>query len=249
MELSPPSRSPTLVFGTVGRARNRLNLLRERGRPRSVPALPAARVAIVAVGDRPVGRGDRGRQSGRGAAPPGRRYATPPPAWPRPPRLDHLLAVNGFFVALTAHARTHDGVALVRWWNEARCRDACGTLVRPDGHGVWRTPGRRVPFWLEMDLGTEPLRGSDRETGRLRPPGRDPARVPGAVLAAHHHSGGEPARATCPAPGLPDGVTVATAPLTTADAGRSRRGGLARCPATPGASRWPIFPVPAGGAP
>jgi hypothetical protein len=34
--------------------------------------------------------------------------------------LAHLVTVNGFFVALTGHARAHPGVRLVRWWNEAR---------------------------------------------------------------------------------------------------------------------------------
>ena len=40
----------------------------------------------------------------------------------------------------------------------------CGNLVRPDGHGVWHTARRAVPFWLEMDLGTEVL---SRVAGKL----------------------------------------------------------------------------------
>src|SRR5439155_9853462 len=65
------------------------------------------------------------------------------------PTLPHLLAVNGFFVALTAHARTRtDDTRLARWWNEARCRQACGNLVRPDGHGVWQHGGRVVGWRL-----------------------------------------------------------------------------------------------------
>lgn len=82
--------------------------------------------------------------------------------------LAHLVTVNGFFVALTGHARTHPGARLTRWWNEARCREACGKLARPDGHGVWsdhtRDGVRVAPFWVEVDLGTEPLR---RVAGKL----------------------------------------------------------------------------------
>jgi protein involved in plasmid replication-relaxation len=125
------------------------------------------------------------------------------------PTLNHLLATNGFFVALAAHARTRDGAQLVRWWNETRSRDACAGLVRPDGHGVWRDRGRAVPFWLETDLGTEPL---SRVAGKL--PGYanlGPRRaypvlfwLPGTVREANLHS-------LLSRAGVPDGVTVATA--------------------------------------
>ena len=90
--------------------------------------------------------------------------------------LPHLLAVNQFFVDLAAHARTHPGTALERWWPSARCRRQGafshldpGTsttffflTLAPDGHGVWTTPDgrggqRRTAFFVEVDLGTEDI--------------------------------------------------------------------------------------------
>jgi Replication-relaxation len=117
--------------------------------------------------------------------------------------------VNGFFVALAAHARTRDGARLVRWWNETRSRDACAGLVRPDGHGVWRAAGRTVPFWLEMDLGTESLArvaGKLTGYGNLGPRRAYPVLfwLPGTVREANLH-------ALLSRTGVPDGVTVATA--------------------------------------
>lgn len=155
----------TLAFGSVGRARNRLNALLSRDildrfrlyqRPGSQSwrwTLGPVGAAIVAAGrDNPMPRPAAVRDSTARLA--------------MSPRLNHLLATNGLFVALTGHARTRPGVRLARWWNEARCRDATGNLVRPDGHGVWVTGGRAVPFWLEMDLGSEALqRVADKLTG------------------------------------------------------------------------------------
>jgi len=126
------------------------------------------------------------------------------------PTLPHLLAVNGFFVALTAHARTRtDDTRLVRWWNEARCRQACGNLVRPDGHGVWQHGGRVVPWWLEMDLGTEVLaRVAGKLTGyaHLGPRLAYPVLfwLPTAAREANLH-------AYLARTGVPGGLTVATA--------------------------------------
>src|SRR5690606_23232206 len=73
------------------------------------------------------------------------------------PRLHHLLEVNQFFCALAAHARHHSGAALLRWWPERRATHATGGLARPDGAGLWAYAGRHVPFWLELDRGTETL--------------------------------------------------------------------------------------------
>ncbi|MBT8224110.1 MAG: replication-relaxation family protein [Dactylosporangium sp.] len=85
--------------------------------------------------------------------------------------LPHLLGVNQFFINLAAHARTHPGCRLERWWPAARCQ-RCGAfadasdetvvraytpVIRPDGHGIWAENGQRVPFFVEYDLGTEPL--------------------------------------------------------------------------------------------
>lgn len=197
-----------LTFGTVGRARHRLNTLLDRAvldrfrhyqRPGSQSwrwTLGPVGAAIVAAsrGD-PLPRPSAVRDATA-------RLATSP-------TLSHLLATNGFFVALAAHARTHDGVRLVRWWNETRSRDACAGLVRPDGHGVWRAAGRVVPFWLEMDLGSEPLA---RVAGKL--PGYanlGPRRaypvlfwLPNTVREANLH-------ALLSRTGVPDGMTVATA--------------------------------------
>jgi hypothetical protein len=146
-----------LAFGTVGRARNRLNLLYardilDRFRHYQRPGSQSWRWTVGPVGAAIVAAG-RGEPFPRPAA---TRDATARLAMS--PTLAHLVTVNGFFVALTRHARTRTGTRLVRWWNEARCREATGNLVRPDGHGVWDSDGHTVPFWLEVDLGTEPLR-------------------------------------------------------------------------------------------
>jgi Replication-relaxation len=72
------------------------------------------------------------------------------------PRLPHLLGVNGFFTALAAHAREAPGAALGTWWSERRCREVCGDLAHPDGHGTWTEDGHTIGFWLEYDRGSEP---------------------------------------------------------------------------------------------
>src|SRR5690606_14012032 len=84
--------------------------------------------------------------------------------------LTHLLGVNRFFTDLAGHARTHPGSELSRWWPASRFHHASGFLPdgdapplilastpRPDGHGIWHEYDTRVPFYLEYDLGTEPL--------------------------------------------------------------------------------------------
>lgn len=145
------------AFGTIGRARVRLTTLHRRDildrfRHYQRPGSQAWRWVLGPLGAAIVAAG-RGEPLPRPAAV---RDATARLA--TSPMLGHLLGVNGFFVALMAHARTDDSVRLLRWWNEARCREAAGNLVRPDGHGVWAVSGRRVSFWLEHDTGTEALR-------------------------------------------------------------------------------------------
>lgn len=234
-----------LNFGTVGRARNRLNLLWTRGvldrfRHYHRPGSQQWRWVIGPLGAAIVA-------AGRGEALPrpsvvrdaGARLATSP-------RLGHLIAVNGFFVALTAHARTHDGVSLARWWNEAGCREATGNLVRPDGHGLWVTGAHRVPFWLEMDLGTEAIaRVSGKLAGYAHLTGSRhpypvlfwlPTATREANLSAHL------ARV-----GIPGGVTVATASDDHGDAD-GPAGVVWRVPGHPGRIRLADLPVP-GGAP
>jgi hypothetical protein len=197
-----------LTFGTVGRARHRLNTLLSRAvldrfRHYQRPGSQAWRWTLGPVGAA-ILAASRGESLPRPSAV---RDATARLA--TSPTLGHLLATNGFFVALTAHARTRDGARLARWWNENRSRDACGNLVRPDGHGVWHAAGRAVPFWLETDLGTEPLpRVAGKLTGyaNLGPRRAYPVLfwLPGSIRETNLHA--HLARS-----GVPDGVTVATA--------------------------------------
>ena len=246
-----------LAFGTLGRARNRLNLLFGRGvldrfRHYRRPGSQQWRWVTGPVGAAIVA-------AGRGEALP--RASVVRDAGARlamSSRLDHLLAVNGFFVALTAYARAHGGSGLVRWWGEARCRDACANLVRPDGHGIWAAGRRRVPFWLEMDLGTEPVpRVAGKLAGYADLAGTRHAFpvlfwLPSAVREANLHT--HLARV-----GIPAGVTVATAtadttnPADTADSGDSAdsadsggpAGAVWRLPDRPGRVR--LADLPGGG--
>jgi hypothetical protein len=197
-----------LTFGTVGRARHRLNTLLDRAvldrfRHYQRPGSQSWRWSLGPVGAAIVAA-SRGEPLPRPSAV---RDATARLA--TSPMLGHLLAVNGFFVALTRDARTRDGARLARWWNETRSRDACGNLARPDGHGVWHAGGRAVPFWLEMDLGTEPLaRVAGKLTGYadLGPRRAYPVLfwLPGTAREANLHG-------LLSRTGVPDGVTVATA--------------------------------------
>jgi hypothetical protein len=146
-----------LAFGSLGRTRNRLNTLHQRG------VLDRFRHLV-----RPGSQAWRWTLGPVGAA---ILAATRDEASPRPntvreatmrlaasPQLAHRLGVNGFFTALYAHARRRDGIELLRWWSETHARGATGDLVRPDAAGLWREHHQQVPFWLEYDLGTEPLR-------------------------------------------------------------------------------------------
>ena len=152
-----------LAFGSLGRARNRLNTLLDRDildrfRHYQRPGSQSWRWTLGPVGAALVAAG-RGATLPRPAAV---RDATARLAMS--PTLGHLLTTNGFFVALTAHARTDPTTRLMWWWNEIRCREEVGTVVRPDGHGAWNVGGQQVPFWLEADLGTETL---SRVVGKL----------------------------------------------------------------------------------
>ncbi len=197
-----------VAFGSLGRARNRLNTLLSRDildrfRHYQRPGSQSWRWTLGPVGAALVaaGRGD-----------PMPRPATVRDAMARlamSPTLPHLLTTNGFFVALTAHARTDPTTRLDRWWNENRCREEVGTVVRPDGHGVWNVGGHPVPFWLEVDLGTETLsRVADKLTGyaALPPPRSYPVLfwLPTTARETNLHAHLSRVR-------VPDGVTVATA--------------------------------------
>lgn len=71
--------------------------------------------------------------------------------------LTHTLAVNDFFVSLSAAARRDPTAQLTRWWPESRCAAAWGDIIRPDGYGTWRHNHAQVDFFAEIDLGTETL--------------------------------------------------------------------------------------------
>jgi Replication-relaxation len=71
-------------------------------------------------------------------------------------RLPHLLTTNEFFVRLAHAARVDRQVRLDRWWSE-RTATARFLRIRPDGHGLWTARGRTVGWFLECDMGTEPL--------------------------------------------------------------------------------------------
>jgi hypothetical protein len=143
-------------FGSIARARSRLHLLHTRGvldrfrhyiRPGSLSwrwTLGPLGAAVLAAG--------RDQAPPRPAAV--REATVRLAAWPQ---LEHLIAVNGFFVSLHSAARHRPDTELARWWSEQQARRAVGGLVRPDGAGLWRQHGDEVPFWLEHDTGTETL--------------------------------------------------------------------------------------------
>ncbi|HEX9889027.1 MAG TPA: replication-relaxation family protein, partial [Nitriliruptorales bacterium] len=72
-------------------------------------------------------------------------------------RLNHLVGTNGFLTALIAVARRRRSAQLLDWWSERRCYVTWGELVRPDGYGYWRDGDHKTDFFLEYDMGTEPL--------------------------------------------------------------------------------------------
>ncbi|MGC9667421.1 replication-relaxation family protein [Planosporangium sp. 12N6] len=232
-----------VAFGSVGRARARLNTLLardilDRFRHYQRPGSQAWRWTLGPVGAAIVAAG-RGDTLPRPAAV---RDATARLAMS--PTLAHLLTVNGFFAALTAHARTHGG-RLARWWNEARCREAVGTVVRPDGHGVWDDGGRAVPFWLEADLGTETLaRVVGKLTGyaALLPARAYPVLfwLPTAAREANLH-------AHLARTGVPAGVSVVTAAADTAPDGPA--GAVWRVVGRPGRVSLADMPASGDGAP
>jgi hypothetical protein len=73
-------------------------------------------------------------------------------------KLPHLLGTNQFFVDLHAHARTHPGNRLVRWWSEPETHTRYGGRIQPDGHGLWRDDDITIGLFLEYDRGSEDLR-------------------------------------------------------------------------------------------
>ena len=72
-------------------------------------------------------------------------------------KLVHLLGVNGFYAALTGHARRLPDAALLDWMTEEECGRWGDEIVRPDAYGIWQDAGTTVEFFLEYDRGTETL--------------------------------------------------------------------------------------------
>jgi hypothetical protein len=145
-----------VLFTNPTTCRHRLQLLRRlgfidrfvRNRPGApnpvcwLPGLLSARYAALARGQTPpTARTLRERQD--------RVYASP--------TLEHLLAVNAFFVSLLVHARHQPAAALTRWWSERTTAAGFGQRIRPDGHGIWTDGDQETGFFLELDRGTEPL--------------------------------------------------------------------------------------------
>ncbi|GIG69318.1 replication-relaxation family protein [Phytomonospora endophytica] len=109
------------------------------------------------------------------------------------PKLTHLLGVNDFFCRLGAATRHNPAIEVTDWWNETRCTETCGGLVRPDGHATIHTGTRRFGFWFEHDTGTEThqqlQRKLDRYARLVHPAARLPVliEVPTPAREAHCH--------------------------------------------------------------
>lgn len=156
------------------------------------------------------------------------------------PRLAHLLEVNQFFCALAAHTRHHAETMLLRWWSERQATHATGGMVHPDGAGLWHEAGHRVPFWLELDRGTEQLsRLAAKLAGYRRLAGTDlawpvlfwlPTRSRENNLHKLLNRDGNP------------GVVVATATADTTDA--HPVGPAWRLPGQPGTTRRRLHQIP-----
>ncbi len=200
-----------IEFDHVHTARNRLNLLRQRGV-----------VARFRDGVRPGSEQWRWTLDLVGAAFLAARDGKPTPrlstitdkinSLASSPRLSHLLEVNDVYVDLSAHARHHTGAELKVWRTEDECRTITGTLAYPDGFGVWAEDGRQTSFWLELDLGSEP---NHRLMGKL--PGyealaRSTGRNDVAVLIRLHTKGREESlhRQLAKHPAVAAGLFVAT---------------------------------------
>jgi Replication-relaxation len=162
------------------------------------------------------------------------------------PCLDHLLGVNQFFVDLAAHARTHPGARLARWWSE-RQATALFRGVHPDGHGLWQAAGRTVGFFLEHDTGTE---NRPRVIGKLAAYDKL-ARAGGPaypVLFWLHSPDREAhlrqALAGLPAPRCPAATAVRAAPGANGAPAAGPAGAVWALAADPGCSRLALHQLP-----
>lgn len=110
------------------------------------------------------------------------------------PKLSHLLGVNDFFCRLHVASRNDTDTEVTDWWNETRCTEVCGGIVRPDGHASIRTGTRQVSFWYEYDTGTETHRQLqdklDRYARLIHPGARKPIllALPSRTREQHLHT-------------------------------------------------------------
>ena len=145
-----------VLFGSLSAARTRLYRLRARHWVVSfTPVRPGGRVETLWVAG-PVAARYVAAQDGIPPPTP-RAWRDRAEAIAASAHLTHTVGANQVFVDLLAHARTHPGARLARWWGPVRAAAATGQRVHPDGHGVWTEGGCQVGFWLEYDTGTEPL--------------------------------------------------------------------------------------------
>lgn len=73
------------------------------------------------------------------------------------PDLNHLLGVNGFFCNLMARAREVPDRCLEEWLSQQSTAAHFPARIRPGAFGSWREGEAWCEFFLEYDLGTEPL--------------------------------------------------------------------------------------------
>jgi hypothetical protein len=73
-------------------------------------------------------------------------------------RLSELVAVNGFFCALTGYARHHPDTDLAVWLSQRDCQAKWGRIVQPHGFGRWRHHDTEVGFFLHHDPHQQPLK-------------------------------------------------------------------------------------------
>lgn len=150
------SQLAAVLFGSLSAARTRLYRLRARHWVVSfTPVRPGGRVETLWVAG-PVAARYVAAQDGIPPPTP-RAWRDRAEAIAASAHLTHTVGANQVFVDLLAHARTHPGARLARWWGPVRTAAATGQRVHPDGHGVWAQGGCQIGFWLEYDTGTEPL--------------------------------------------------------------------------------------------
>ncbi len=81
-------------------------------------------------------------------------------------RIHHVGCNNIFTDLIGASRKPQSAGQLDVWWSARRCAREWDAIVRPDGYGIWTvaSTGRRLPFLVEYDTGTESL---DRLAAKL----------------------------------------------------------------------------------